>query len=289
MLTVVFDGLAYGMLLFLMAVGLSITMGLMRFINLSHGVLAMVGAYCTLSLAVGPLGFIGALFLATLVSGAVGWLLEKILYRHFYTKPALDQVLVSLGVVFMAVAAFSYFYGSGMYSLSLPSWLQGQLHLYGVDIGVYRLFLLIVGSGVFIVLQLAFKYSRFGARVRAAVDHPVMTQALGVAVPTLFSLSFALGSALAGFGGALSLGMISVEPTFALQYLVFFLLVVCVGGAGTLSGPFVAALVIGLIDMLSKYYWPTLGAFTIYLVMIGLLVWRPQGVVRLSQKWTSQE
>ena len=285
MATVLFDGVAYGMLLFLIGVGLSVTMGLMRFVNLSHGVFAMLGGYLAVwGAATLQVGFVLSLVIAAVGSGLIGLLLEKLLYRHFYRRHPLDQVLVSLGVMFVAVAGTTYFFGPGIQTFVLPTWLKGQVSVFGTDLGAYRLFLIVVGVSVFALLGFLLKHTLFGAMVRAAVDNQKVAQGLGIRVPFLFSCTFALGCALAGFGGALSLGALALEPTFAIKYLVFFLMVVCVGGAGTISGPFVAAIIVGVVDVLGKYYFPALGSFLIYLLMILLLLWKPNGLIALRRK-----
>lgn len=284
MITVLFDGVAYGMLLFLMAVGLSVTMGLMHFINLSHGVFAMVGGYLVVSsIATLEVGFLWGLVIAALGSGGLGLIVERLLFRHFYRRHPLDQVLVSLGLMFVAVAATTYFFGPGIQVFSLPSWLQGQIVFFGKEVGAYRLFLIVIGLTVFLFIETMRKYTVLGARVRAAVDNQKVAEGLGMNVSLLFSCTFAFGCALAGFGGALSLGVLALEPTFAIKYLLFFLMVVAMGGAGTISGPFVAALFVGVVDVAGKYYLPALGAFLIYLLMILLLLWKPHGLMALKK------
>ncbi len=284
MAIVLFDGVAYGMLLFLMGVGLSITMGLMRFVNLSHGVFAVIGGYLGVAIAGSTGSYVLALLLGAVGSGIVGYVLERLLFRHFYRRHPLDQVLVSLGVVFVSIATITYFFGPGIQSFTLPDWLRGQVQFLGLSVGAYRLFLIVVGFAVFALLTFIIRKTLYGAMVRAAVDDQKIAQGLGVNVNTLFSCTFAFGCALAGFGGALSLGALALEPTFPIKYLVFFLMVVCVGGAGTISGPFVAAILVGIIDVAGKYYVPSLGSFLIYLVMIVLLLWKPDGLITLKRK-----
>lgn len=284
MITVLFDGVAYGMLLFLIAVGLSVTMGLMRFVNLSHGVFAMLGGYIAVGVtALFEVSFLWGLIIAALGSGVVGWLLERLLFRHFYHRHPLDQVLVSLGVMFVAIAGITYFFGPGIQVFSLPNWLQGQLVFLGLEVGAYRLFLVVVGLSIFLALGVLLKYTVFGGMIRAAVDNQKVAAGLGINVPLLFSSTFVLGCALAGFGGALSLGALALEPTFAIKYLLFFLIVVTVGGAGTISGPFLAAIIVGIVDVAGKYYFPNLGLFLIYLLMIVLLLWKPNGLITLKE------
>lgn len=284
MIVVIFDGIAYGMLLYLMSVGLSVTMGLMNFVNLAHGVFAMFGGYAALVVinqAGG--GFFAALLAAFVAAMVAGAALEALLFRHLYGSPALDQVLLSIGVVFVAVATMTFVFGPTVQTLHLPAALQGQITLLGASMGRYRLFLIVAGVVVSGALWLLFTRSRYGAMVRAAVDNRRVAGAMGINVSRLFFLTFSLGCGLAGLGGALGLELLGMEPGFALKYMVYFLLVVCVGGAGTLAGPFVAALLVGIIDTAGKYYFPQLGGFLIYLFMVLVLLWRPDGLLALRR------
>jgi branched-chain amino acid transport system permease protein len=279
MAIVIFDGVAYGMLLFLMAVGLSITMGLMNFVNLAHGSFAVVGGYAAaVVMNQFGLGYAAALACGFVAAALVGAVLELLLYRRLYRAHPLDQVLLSIGLVFVSIAALTYFFGPSMLPFHLPEALQGQVTIAGVGVGRYRLFL--IGAGLLIlVLLLGMLRTRYGAMVRAAVDNQRVAAGTGIHVQRLFLLTFALGCGLAGLGGALSLGMLGLEPYFPLKYMVYFLIVVCVGGAGTIVGPFVAALLVGIVDVAGKYYLPEAGAFLIYVFMIGMLLLRPNGII----------
>ncbi len=284
MIVVIFDGIAYGMLLYLMSVGLSVTMGLMNFVNLAHGVFAMFGGYAALVVVnqVGG-GFFVALLAAFVTAMVAGAVLEALLFRHLYASQALDQVLLSIGVVFVAVATMTFVFGPSVQTLHLPGALQGQITVLGVSVGRYRLFLIAAGVVVSSALWLLVTRSRYGAMVRAAVDNRRVAGAMGINVSRLFFLTFSLGCGLAGLGGALGLDLLGMEPGFALKYMVYFLLVVSVGGAGTLAGPFVAALLVGIIDTAGKYYFPQLGGFLIYLFMVLVLLWRPDGLLALRR------
>jgi branched-chain amino acid transport system permease protein len=279
MVIVIFDGVAYGMLLFLMAVGLSITMGLMNFVNLAHGSFAVVGGYAAaVVMNQLGLGYATALACAFVAAAVLGAVLEFLLYRRLYRAHPLDQVLLSIGLVFVSIAALTYFFGPSMLPFHLPEVLQGQVMIAGVGVGRYRLFL--IGAGLLVlVLLLGMLRTRYGAMVRAAVDNQRVAAGTGIPVQRLFLLTFALGCGLAGLGGALSLGMLGLEPYFPLKYMVYFLIVVCVGGAGTIVGPFVAALLVGIVDVAGKYYLPEAGAFLIYVFMIGMLLLRPNGII----------
>lgn len=279
MLTLLFDGIAYGMLLFVLAVGLAVTLGLMNFINLAHGAFAMVGGYVTVLL----MSRFGVPFLATLpaafvITALAGALLERTLYRPMYDKPHLDQVLFSIGLVFMAVAAVDYFIGSQQQIVQLPAWLQGRFDLDGVGVGRYRLFIVVVCAVLTLALQWVLSRTRFGSRLRASVDDPRVASGLGINVNQVFLLTFAVGSGLAGLGGALGAEILGLDPTFPLKFMIYFLIVVSVGGTTTITGPLLAALLLGVADVFGKYYVPKLGAFIVYTLMIVILSLRPQGL-----------
>jgi branched-chain amino acid transport system permease protein len=283
MLTLLFDGVAYGMLLFVLAVGLAVTLGLMNFINLAHGAFAMAGGYTTV-LLMNKMGvpFLATLPIAFLVSAAAGALLERTLYRPMYAKPHLDQVLFSIGLVFMTVASVDYFIGSQQQIMQLPSYLKGRFDLGAandyIGIGKYRFFIIVVCALLTVVLQMVLSRSRFGSRLRAAVDDPRVASGLGIDVNRVFLLTFAVGSGLAGLGGALGAEILGLDPTFPLKFMIYFLIVVSVGGTTTITGPLLAALLLGIADVAGKYYVPKLGAFIVYALMILILVWRPQGL-----------
>ncbi|TMH45718.1 MAG: branched-chain amino acid ABC transporter permease [Betaproteobacteria bacterium] len=276
---VLFDGVAYGMLLFLLSVGLSVTLGMMNFVNLAHCSLAMVGGYVTVSLT-NRYGwpFVAALPMAFLAAAAVALVLERTLYRRLYRASDLDQCLFTIGIVFISIAVYAWFYGTVVQSAPTPSYLRGSVELFGMSFAAYRLFLIALGLAVAIVLVAALEYTRFGAQVRAAVDNQRMARGLGIDVDRAFMITFALGGGLAGLGGAAAIEIVGLDHAFALNYLVYVLIVVAVGGLGSIGGSFAAALLLGVSDMAGKYYFPWLGAFLIYLVMVALLMWRPVGL-----------
>ncbi|MET0509003.1 MAG: branched-chain amino acid ABC transporter permease [Burkholderiaceae bacterium] len=279
MLTLLFDGIAYGMLLFVLAVGLAVTLGLMNFINLAHGAFAMVGGYVTvLSMNRAGVPFLATLPIAFLATAALGAVAERLLYRPMYRKPHLDQVLFSIGLVFMAVATIDWLVGSQQQNVRLPSFLQGRFEIGGVGIGRYRLFIVAVCAVITLMLQWVLSRTRFGSRLRAAVDDPRVASGLGIDVDRVFLLTFAVGSGLAGLGGALGAEILGLDPTFPLKFMIYFLIVVSVGGTTTITGPLLAALLLGVADVMGKYYVPKLGAFIVYTLMIVILLWRPQGL-----------
>jgi branched-chain amino acid transport system permease protein len=284
MLTLLFDGVAYGMLLFILAVGLCVTMGLMNFINLAHGAFAMLGGYVTVALMQRHgVPFLVCLPLAFLLSAAVGVLLERTLYRTMYKKPHLDQVLFSIGLAFMAVASADYLMGSQQQIMQLPDWLRGRTELFAdtpfvLGMGHYRLFIIAVCAALTVGLQYVLSATRFGSRLRASVDDPRVASGLGINVNVVFAATFAVGSGLAGLGGALGAEVLGLDPTFPLKFMVYFLIVVAVGGTTSITGPLLAALLLGIADVAGKYYIPKLGAFIVYTLMIAILIWRPQGL-----------
>ena len=281
MLTLLFDGVAYGMLLFVLAIGLSVTMGLMNFINLAHGAFAMAGGYLmVLLMQRAGWSFLACLPAAFVVTAALGAVFERTLYRRMYGKPHLDQVLFTIGLTFMAIAAVDYAVGSSQQIVQLPEFLRGRSELFGGALGVghYRLFIVVVCVALALGLQAVLMRTRFGSRLRAAVDDARVAGGLGIPVNRIFLTTFAVGSGLAGLGGALGAEVLGLEPTFPLKFMVYFLIVVAVGGTSSLTGPMMAALLLGVADVFGKYYVPKLGAFIVYVLMIALLLYRPQGL-----------
>jgi branched-chain amino acid transport system permease protein len=276
---VLFDGVAYGMLLFLMSVGLSVTLGMMNFVNLAHCTFAMLGGYVAVTL----MGVFGWPFFATLpaafvITAAASVVLERVFFRRFYRASELDQCLLTIGIVFVSIAGAAYIYGTDEQSLQLPSYLNGSMSFMGLSFAYYRMFLIGTALLITVILVATVETTRFGAQVRAAVNNQRMARGLGIDVDNLFAITFALGGGLAGLGGALAVAMVGLDPSFALTYLIYVLIVVSVGGLGSIAGSFAAAMVLGVSDMAGKYYVPALGSSLIYLVMLLLLIWRPTGL-----------
>jgi branched-chain amino acid transport system permease protein len=221
-----------------------------------------------------PLAFIG--------TALIGAMLERTLYRPLYNKPHLDQVLFSIGLTFMAVAATDYFMGSTQQIIQLPSFLRGRTEIgtgdWMLGMGHYRLFIVAVCAALTFGLQYVLARTRFGSRLRASVDDQRVAAGLGINVNVVFLATFAFGSGLAGLGGALGAEVLGLDPTFPLKFMIYFLIVVAVGGTSSITGPLLAALLLGIADVAGKYYIPKLGAFIVYSLMIVILVWRPQGL-----------
>src|SRR5690606_2793514 len=222
--------------------------------------------------------FLVTLPLAFVFAALLGAILEPTLYRPMYRRPHLDQVLFSIGLVFMAVAGVDYFFGASQQFVRLPAWLSGRFEIAGVGIGIYRLFIIVLCGLLALGLQLILARTRFGSRLRAAVDDTRVAGGLGINVNRVFLTTFAFGSGLAGLGGALGAELIGLDPGFPLKFMIYFLVVVAVGGTSTISGPLLAALLLGIADVAGKYYIPQMGAFIIYVVMIVVLLWRPHGL-----------
>jgi branched-chain amino acid transport system permease protein len=267
------------MILYVISVGLSVTMGLMGFINLAHGVFAMAGGF-VLSTAMGRFGvpFPLALAVATVAVAAFSILLERTLYSRLYTAGELAQVLFCIGLIFASMAIARLLYGDRAVPVFLPEYLRGQVHVLGRDFPTYRVFLIAFSAALIFLLWFGVERTRWGAMVRAAVDNRAMAQSVGINTRLLFMSTFALGSGLAGLGGALGADILPVQWGYPFEHLVYFLIVVAVGGLGSLRGPFVAALLIGIADTACKYWIPELGAFLVYAATIGILLWKPLGL-----------
>ncbi|ATN32805.1 branched-chain amino acid ABC transporter permease [Rhizobium sp. ACO-34A] len=279
MLTLLFDGLAYGMLLFILSCGLAVTLGLMNFINLAHGAFAMAGGYITVVLTNNwGVPFLLSLPIAFVAAAVLGLLLERTLYVRMYEKGHLDQVLFSIGIVFVAVAGIDYVMGSQQQILNLPQFMRGRVDVFGVGVGIYRAFLIVVCGLLAVALQLILTHTRFGSRLRASVDDRRVARGVGIRVNVIFAVTFAVGSGLAGLGGALGAEILGLDPTFPLKFMVYFLIVVSVGGTTSMLGPLYASILLGIADVMAKYYVPVLGGFVIYIVLVVVLVLRPQGL-----------
>jgi branched-chain amino acid transport system permease protein len=279
LVSVAFHGLAYGMILYVISVGLSVTMGLMGFVNLAHGVFAMAGGYVMVSAMNGyGVPFPLALVLAFAAVAAAGAILERLLYSRLYASGDLEQVLFTIGVMFVSVAVARLAFGTLQQPVHLPEYLKVPLALFGREFPAYRVLVIAIGAAIAAILWFGVERTRWGAMVRAAVDNRAMAQSVGIDTRLLFTLTFSLGSGLAGMGGALGAELIAIQPTYPFEQLVYFLIVVAIGGLGTVRGPFVAALLIGVTDTACKYWAPQFGAFVIYAATIAILLRRPAGL-----------
>ena len=276
--SILFDGLAYAMFLFVVSVGLSVTMGLMGFVNLAHGAFAMAGGYLVVTLTQSwGVPFVAALAIAFVVIGAVSIVFERTLYARLYKAGELDQVLLTIGLAFMAIAAYTYFYGPIPKSVPLPEWLEGHIDLGFRSFPTYRAFIIVIGAALIAILWYGFERTKLGAKIRAAVDNRRMAQSVGINVDRLFTLTFAVGSGLAALGGGIAIQLFGLNPSFALVYLVLFLIVVAVGGLGSVKGTLLAALVLGIFDTGGKYLYAEAGGFFVYAITVLILLVKPAG------------
>ena len=278
-LTVLLDGISYGMILFLISVGLTVTMGLMRVVNLAHGAFAMIGGYVAGYLTQQGGNFYLAALGGAAASAALGAIAEMTIYRPLYRKGELSQVLLTVGIVFVATGAITAIFGAFPYPVVFPAYLTRPVDIGFREYPAYRLFLIAVGAAIAAGLWLVLDGSTYGARLRAAVDNPNMARAVGIDVNLLFTGTFIIGCGLAGLGGAIGAGILSLEPAYALKYIVLFLVVVIVGGEGSFGGSFVAAMALGIIDTLGKYFVPEAAAYLLYAAAFALLLWRPRGLL----------
>jgi len=277
--SMILGGLAAGMVLFIVSVGLSVTMGLMGFVNLAHGAFAMLGGYViVLVMKYWGIGFAPALIVGFVTVALVSMIFERLLYSRLYKATELDQVLFTIGLVFVFISAVTLIVGPENQPLFIPDMLRGQLDLGIIQYRTYSIFLIMAGIAIVLGLWLGFERTRFGAQIRAAVDNRRMAESLGINIDRLFSITFAFGSGMAAIGGGLGAEFLGLDPQYPLKYLVFFLIVVAVGGPGRVVGAFYAAALIGVLDFALKKYLPQGGTLFIYALTILLLLWRPQGL-----------
>src|SRR5438105_1449452 len=271
-------GLAAGMVLFIVSVGLSVTMGLMGFVNLAHGGFAMIGGYIIV-LAMNRLGvpFAPALAIGFIAVAAISVVFERLLYSRLYRATELDQVLFTIGLVFVMIASVTLVIGPENQPLTLPPALQGQIDLGLLHYRTYSIFLIAIGVLIVIALWLGFERTRLGAQIRAAVDNRRMAESLGINIGRLFTITFAFGSGMAGLGGGLGAEFLGLDPQYPLKYLVMFLIVVAVGGLGRITGVFYASLIIGELDFAPKKYLPQGGSVLLSGMPVALRLSRPQG------------
>jgi branched-chain amino acid transport system permease protein len=276
---ILLGGLSAGTVLFIVSVGLSVTMGLMGFVNLAHGAFAMFGGYViVLSMNRAHFGFAAALALGFVATAAISVVLERTLYRRLYRASELDQVLFTIGLIFIFIAGAIIVVGPESQTLQLPAALRGQINLGFLQYRTYSIFLIVVGFLIGLGISLAFERTRIGAQIRATVDNRRMAESLGINVNRLFTITFAFGSGMAGIGGGLGAEFLGLDPQYALKYLVYFLIAVSVGGLGSVMGVYYASLILGVLDFVLKLYLPKGGTIFIYALTILLLLWRPQGL-----------
>jgi branched-chain amino acid transport system permease protein len=278
LVSLAFYGIAYGTILYFLAVGLSLTLGLMRFVNLAHGVFAMAGGYVTVTaMSRLDLPFLLSVITGAVIVGAAGMLLERVLFRRFYAAPILDHVLLSIAIIFISIAIARYLYGPLAQPIELPGWLSGR-----IDIGIgvfpaYRVFLIVVGLALAVAIWFGIERSRFGASVRAAVDNRHMAESVGINVNRVFIICFGLGTGLAALGGGLGADLLPIHPAYPNDYLVYFLVVVAIAGMGNIGGAFGVALAFGVVDTVIRYFVPEMGRILIFGFVMTVLFFKPHG------------
>lgn len=280
LLSILVDGIAYGLILFMISVGLSITMGLMRVINLAHGGFAMLGgAFAHYLSAKAGITFLPAVVLSVGATMLIAWPIEKILYRQIYTMSELRQVLASIGITFIMIASVNLWLGSSLLPVHLPDWLKGSFDLGFRILPVHRVAVICAGLITVVCLYILIEKTRFGIRLRAAVDHRNTAATLGIDTGRIFSVTFMIGAGLAAFGGILGAELLPIDAYYPLRYMVLFLIVVAVGGMGSIGGSFAASVGLGILDTAARYLVPDFGAIAFFLVMILLLSVRPNGLM----------
>jgi branched-chain amino acid transport system permease protein len=281
--SILIDGIAYGMILFMISVGLTVTMGLMRVVNLAHGGFAMLGgAFTHWGMAAAGLPFPLAALAALVAVVALSVPMERIFYRPIYRMGELPQVLATIGITFLMIASVNYAMGSSLLSIPLPAAMSGAVDLGFRTLPRHRLYVLGAGILVIVGLYALIERTRFGIKLRAAVDHHGMAACLGIDTSRIFALTFALGAGLAALGGILGAELLPIDAYYPLRYMVVFLSVVAVGGMGSVAGSFGAALALGTLDTAARYLFPEVGTIFFYGAMIVILGLRPQGLLGRS-------
>ena len=273
------DALAYGMVLFVISIGLSVTMGLMRVVNLAHGAFAMIGGYIA-SYAARDMGlaYAFAVMLAIVGTIIIAIPIERLLYRRIYGQPELTQVLMTIGITFCIIGIANYVFGPTLKTIPTPDALRESVSLGFRTVSAHRLFVIVCGVTVAIGLWYFIERTAFGVKLRAAVDNAAMAAALGVKTQVVYAVSFAVAVGLAAFGGVVGAELLPIEPYYALRYMVTFLVVVSVGGAGSIPGALAACLLLGAIDTTGRYLMPEFGEFFFYLAVIAIVWLFPRGL-----------
>jgi branched-chain amino acid transport system permease protein len=268
-------GVSYGLVLFTISIGLVVTMGLMRVLNMAHGVFAALGGYITLTLMNQfSVDIAWAILAAACVVALLSLTIERLFFVRLYTAPELDQVLLTVGLAFIGIAALNLFFGPDPLPSRLPPSLAANVDLGIRTFQVYRIAIVVLGLLLMLALWLVFERTSFGAKLRAAVDNRGMAEAIGINVDRLFSAAFALGCALAAFGGAVGYAILPLEPTYPFKYLTIILIVVALTGLGNIKSAAWIAIAVGIIDTAGRLLVPSFGAFIVYLFLIGMMIWR---------------
>ena len=283
-LSIGIDAFAYGMALFIICIGLSLTMGLMRVVNLAHGAFAMIAGYIASYAARDlGLGYAIAIFLAIIGTIVISIPLERLLYRRIYGSPQLTQVLMTIGITFCVIGITNYFFGPTLKTIPLPGSLSQSVDVGFKTIAAHRLFVMACGVVVALGLWFLIEKTAFGIKLRATVDNAAMADALGVRTQVVYAVSFAIAIGLAALGGVVGAEFLPIEPYYALRYMVTFLVVVSVGGAGSIPGAVVACLLLGAVDTTGRYLMPEFGNFFFYAAVIAIVCVFPRGFFGRAQ------
>ena len=283
-LSIAIDAFAYGMALFIICIGLSLTMGLMRVVNLAHGAFAMIAGYIASYAARDlGLGYAIAIFLAIIGTIVISIPLERLLYRRIYGSPQLTQVLMTIGITFCVIGITNYFFGPTLKTIPLPGALSQSVDVGFKTIAAHRLFVMACGVVVALGLWFLIERTSFGIKLRATVDNAAMADALGVRTQVVYAVSFAIAIGLAAVGGVVGAEFLPIEPYYALRYMVTFLVVVSVGGAGSIPGAVVACLLLGAVDTTGRYLMPEFGNFFFYAAVIAIVCVFPRGFFGRAQ------
>jgi branched-chain amino acid transport system permease protein len=276
---VVVYGVSFGMVLFAISVGLAVTMGVMRVINLAHGAFAATGAYLALGMmtqAAVPLPL--AIIVATAATVLISIPIERLLYRPIYGRSELDQVVLTIGIVFVSIAALTAVYGPDPLPVTLPGWMMVNVDLGLIEVQTYRLFVIALGVAIIAGLYWLLNFTGFGVKLRAAVDNRGMAAAIGINVSGVFSIAFAIGAGLAALGGAIGYGLIPPEPTYAFKYIVIIFFVVGLAGEARIMACALVAIGIGIVDTAARLFMPSIGSYAVYVLAVALMFQRSRGV-----------
>lgn len=275
------NSVQYGLLLFMLAAGLTLIFGIMGVVNLAHGSFYMLGAYLAYSLAALTQSLTLAILLGTLLSVLFGLILEWLLFRHFYKRDHLDQVLLTFGLIYIFEEARSILWGDDVHGVAIPEVLGASVPLTEtLSYPVYRLFM----SGVCLILALGLylliSKTRLGMKIRAGAFNHEMTEALGVNIKLIHALVFALGVGLATIAGMVAAPVSSVYPNMGSQVLIMCFVVVVIGGIGSVKGALIAALLVGLVDTFGKVLLPQVSGMLVYVLMALVLLYKPEGLFK---------
>ena len=282
------NAVQYGLLLFLVASGLTLIFGIMGVINLAHGSFYMIGAYMAYALAPFVDGWLGGGFFATLAVGIVlsvllGYLLEWLFFSYLYEREHLQQVLMTYGLILVFEELRSLTVGDDVHGVQAPAWLAGSIPLSDVmSYPVYRLFISAVCIALAIAMWFVITRTRLGMRVRAGASNREMVRAMGIDIRLLYRVVFAIGVAIAALAGMIAAPVSSVYPGMGGQVLIICFVIVVIGGIGSIRGALVAALLVGVVDTFGKVLFPQAAGLLVYLLMAAVLLWKPEGLFRVS-------